>query len=162
MAILKILKTKSTFSDDLFLCQVSNGSAVRFPFKKFCTLVTMATVTILNFINPSKAISYYGGYSYKVSWSLRKGIKKKFKSPFFVYMATAAKFVKPIPIFWLISFHSMWMLFLSRFINFYLASNLLWSFLCFSLFFFSILAVSMAMAAILKKSTFTSTTSHGI
>jgi hypothetical protein len=31
-AILKILKTKSsTLSDDLFLCQVSKGSAVRFP-----------------------------------------------------------------------------------------------------------------------------------
>ena len=31
-AILKILKTKcTTLSDDLFLCQVSKGSAVRFP-----------------------------------------------------------------------------------------------------------------------------------
>ena len=30
-AILKILKTKSTtWSDDLFLCQISKGSAVRF------------------------------------------------------------------------------------------------------------------------------------
>jgi hypothetical protein len=28
----------------------------------------------------------------------------------------------------------MWMLFLSSFINFCLASNLLWSFLCFSFF----------------------------
>jgi hypothetical protein len=28
-----------------------------------------------------------------------KGIPKKFKSPFFVSMATAAKFVQPIPIF---------------------------------------------------------------
>jgi hypothetical protein len=50
-----ILKTKSTtLSDDLFLCQVSKGSAVRFEFKKFCTLVTMATVAILNFFNPQK------------------------------------------------------------------------------------------------------------
>ena len=32
MAILKILKTKSTtLSDDLFLCQVSKGSTVHFP-----------------------------------------------------------------------------------------------------------------------------------
>jgi hypothetical protein len=31
-AILKILKTKyTTMSDDLFLCQVSKGSVVRFP-----------------------------------------------------------------------------------------------------------------------------------
>jgi hypothetical protein len=49
-------------------------------------------------------------------------------------MATAAKFVQPIPIFW--------------------------AYLCFSLF--SILAVSIATAAILKKSTLKSTTSHGI
>ena len=39
-AILKILITKSTtLSDDLFLCQVSKGSAVRFEFNIFCTLV---------------------------------------------------------------------------------------------------------------------------
>jgi hypothetical protein len=47
-AILKILKTKSTtLSDDLFLCQVSKGSAVRSEFNPFCTLVTMKTVAIL-------------------------------------------------------------------------------------------------------------------
>jgi hypothetical protein len=35
-AILKILKTKSpTLSDDLFLCQVSKGSAVRSEFNIF-------------------------------------------------------------------------------------------------------------------------------
>ena len=40
-AILKILKTKSTtLSDNLFLCQVSKGSAVRFPLNIFSTLVT--------------------------------------------------------------------------------------------------------------------------
>ena len=37
--------------------------------------------------------------------------------------------------FWLISFHLMWMLLLSSFINFRSASNLLWSFLCFSIFY---------------------------
>ena len=67
-AILKILKTKSTtLSDDLFLCQVSNGSAVRFPFNIFCTLVTMATAAILNLFNPPKAATHYGRYSNKVS-----------------------------------------------------------------------------------------------
>jgi hypothetical protein len=30
-------------------------------------LVTMATATILNFFNPPKAATHYGGYSYKVS-----------------------------------------------------------------------------------------------
>ena len=34
-------------------------------WQPFCTLVTMATVTIL--INPPKAATHYGGYSYKVS-----------------------------------------------------------------------------------------------
>jgi hypothetical protein len=29
-----------------------------------------------------------------------KGIQKLFKSSFFVSMATAAKFIQPIPIFW--------------------------------------------------------------
>jgi hypothetical protein len=34
-----------------------------------------------------------------------KEIQIIFKSPFFVSMATAAKFAQPIPIVWLISFH---------------------------------------------------------
>jgi uncharacterized membrane protein len=55
VAILKILKTKSTtLSDDLFLCQVSKGSSARFEFNIFCTLVTMATAAILNLFNPQK------------------------------------------------------------------------------------------------------------
>ena len=55
-ASLKNLETKcTTLSDDLFLCQVSKGSAVRFPFNIFCTLVTMATAAILNLFNPPKA-----------------------------------------------------------------------------------------------------------
>ena len=36
-------------------------------FNIFSTLVAKATVTILNLFNPSKAATYYGGYSYKVS-----------------------------------------------------------------------------------------------
>ena len=35
-------------------------------YKMFCTFVTMATAAILNFCNPSKAATHYGGYSYKV------------------------------------------------------------------------------------------------
>jgi hypothetical protein len=41
-------------------------------------LVTMATAAILNFFNPSTAATHCGGYSYKVSWSLMKGIQKQF------------------------------------------------------------------------------------
>jgi hypothetical protein len=33
-------------------------------YKNFCTLVTMAMATILNFFQPSKAAAHYGGYSY--------------------------------------------------------------------------------------------------
>jgi hypothetical protein len=46
---------KCSESDDLFLCQVSKGSTVWSKYNIFCTLVTMATVAILNFVNPSKA-----------------------------------------------------------------------------------------------------------
>ena len=91
-AILKILKTKSTtLSDNLFLCQVSKGSVVRFEFNILCTLVTMATATILNFFNPPKAATHYGGYSYKLSWSLMKGIQNYFKSPLFCFHGNCSK-----------------------------------------------------------------------
>ena len=93
MAILKILIKKSTtLSDDLFLCQVSKGSAVRFEFNIFCTLVTMATVAILNFFNPQKLPH------------TTVDILTKFDErnpPFFASMATAAKFVQQIPIFFI-------------------------------------------------------------
>jgi hypothetical protein len=46
-----------------------------------------------------KAATHYGGYSYKASWSLMKGIQNIFNPPFFVSMATTAKLVQPIPIF---------------------------------------------------------------
>jgi hypothetical protein len=43
------------------LCEVGSE------FNIFCTLVTMATATILNLFNPPKAATHYSGYSYKVS-----------------------------------------------------------------------------------------------
>ena len=39
-------------------------------WRQFYTLVTMATAAILNFVNPSKAATYYGGYSYKVDHNM--------------------------------------------------------------------------------------------
>ena len=55
VAILKILKTKSTtLSDDLIWCQVSKGTSVRFKFNIFCTLVTMGTAAILNLFKPQQ------------------------------------------------------------------------------------------------------------
>jgi hypothetical protein len=57
--MLKILKTKSTtLSDDLFLCQVSKGSAVWDELKKFCTLVTMATAAILIFFSTHEKLPH--------------------------------------------------------------------------------------------------------
>jgi hypothetical protein len=43
------------------LCEVGSE------FNIFCTLVTMATASILNFFNTPKAATHYSGYSYKVS-----------------------------------------------------------------------------------------------
>jgi hypothetical protein len=107
-AILKIFKTKSTtLSDDLFLCQVSKGSPVRFEFNIFLTLVTMVTAAFMNLFQPLKSC-------HTVRWiflqSFMKFDERKpsiFVMPPFSSMATAEKFVQPIPIFffWLISFH---------------------------------------------------------
>jgi hypothetical protein len=51
----------------------------------------MATAAILNFFNPPKAATHYGGYSYKVSWSLMKGIHIFFKSPLFCFHGNCGK-----------------------------------------------------------------------
>jgi hypothetical protein len=54
-------------------------------------LVTMATAAILIFFNPSKAATHYGGYSYKVAWSLMKRIQKFSKSPLFCFHGNCGK-----------------------------------------------------------------------
>ena len=135
VAILKILKTKSTtLSDDLFLCQVLKRSAVGSEFNIVCTLVTMATAANLNFFQPAKSC-------HTIWWIFLQSFMKFdernpffFKSPFFVPWQLQQSLSNRFRFFWLITFHQMWMLFLSSFINFCLASNLLWSFLCFSIF----------------------------
>jgi hypothetical protein len=76
-------------------------------------------------------------------------------------MATAAKFVQPIPICFGLSRSTRY-----GCCSYQVSSISVWRVTCYDNFcvfqFFSILAVSMATAAILKKSTFKSTTSHGI
>ena len=100
VAILKILKAKSTtLSDDLFLCQVSKGSTVRFEFNIFCTLVTMVTVAILNLFNPQKLPHTTVDKPTKFHQVWWKESKIFLNPPFFVSMATVAKLVQPIPIF---------------------------------------------------------------
>jgi hypothetical protein len=124
-------------------------------------LVTMAMAAILNFFNPPKAATHYGGYSYKVSWSLMKGIQKMLKSPLFCFHGNCGKVCPTDSDFFG----------LSRSTRCGCCSNQVSSIsvrrvTCYDSFcifqFFSILAVSMATAAILKKSTLRSTTSHGI
>ena len=92
-------------------------------------------------------------------WS--KKSTTKINPPFFVSMATAAKFVQPIPIFFGLSRSTR-----CGCCSFQDSSIFVWRVTCYDHFcvfhFFSILAVSMAMAAILKKSTIKGTTSHGI
>jgi hypothetical protein len=86
-----------------------------------------------------------------------KGIQNKFKSPFLVSMAIAAKFVQPILIFlaYLITLDVD--VVRIKFHQFLFCYDHLCVF-----HFFSILAVSMATTAILEKSTLKGTTSHGI
>jgi hypothetical protein len=59
----------------------------------------MAMAAILNFFNPPHPPKS----CYTLRWiflqSFMKGIKKKLNPPCFVSMATAEKFVQPIPIF---------------------------------------------------------------
>ena len=81
-----------------------------------------------------KAATHYGGYSYKVWWSLMKGIHIFFNPPFLFPWQLRQNLSNWFRFFWLFSFQYMWMLFYSTFINFCSASNLLWSFLCFSIF----------------------------
>jgi hypothetical protein len=76
-------------------------------------------------------------------------------------MATAAKFVQPIPIFFGLTRSTR-----CGCCSYQVSSISVWQVTCYDHFcvnhFFSILAVSMAMAAILKKSTLKGTTSHDI
>jgi hypothetical protein len=67
------------------LCEVGSE------FNIFGTLVTMTTAAILNLFNPLTAATHYSGYSYKVSWSLMKGIQNCFKSPLLCFHGNCGK-----------------------------------------------------------------------
>jgi hypothetical protein len=102
-------------------------------FNIFCTLATMATAAILNFFNPP----------FLFLWQLRQSLSNRFQ--FFFYLSHSTR---------------------CGCCSYQVSSISVWRVTCYDNFcvfqFFSILAVSMATAAILKKSTFKSTTSHGI
>jgi hypothetical protein len=121
----------------------------------------MAMATILNFFNPPKAATHYGGYSYKVSWSLMKGIQNIFKSPLFCFHGNCGKVCPSDSEFFVLSRSTR-----RGCCSYQVSLISVWRLTCYDHFcvfqFFSILDVSMAMAAILKKITLKSTTSHGI
>jgi hypothetical protein len=62
-------------------------------------LDTMATAAILNFLNPTKLPHTTMDIPTKFHEVWWKESKTFLNPPFFVSMATAAKFVQPIPIF---------------------------------------------------------------
>jgi hypothetical protein len=121
----------------------------------------MATAAILNFCNPPIVATHYGGYSYKISWSLMKEIQKSFKSPLFGFHGSCSKVCPNDSDFFGLSRSTT-----CGCCSYQVSSISVWRVTCYDHFcvfqFFSILAVSMATAAILKKLTLTSTTSHGI
>ena len=94
-------------------------------WRPFCTLVTMVTAAILNFCNTSKSCLTLRWKFLQRFMKFDERNPKMFKSPFFVSMATAAKFVQPVPIFLAFLVPLDVDVFLSSFVNFGLASNLL-------------------------------------
>ena len=139
------------------MCQVSKGSAVRSEFKIFCTLVTMATAAILNLFNPKscstlrwiflqsfmKGINFFLIHPFLFPWQLRQSLSKRFR------------------LFLGLSHYTR-----CGCCSYQVSSISVRRVTCYDHFcvfqFFSILAVSMATAFILRKSTLKSTTSHGI
>jgi hypothetical protein len=93
--------------------------------------------------------------------SFMKEIPKKFKSPFFVSMATAAKFVQPIPIFFGLSRSTR-----CGCCSYQDSSISVWRVTCYDHFclfhFFSIWPFPWQWQPFWKKSTTKGTTSHGI
>ena len=108
-----------------------------------------------------KAATHYSGYSYKVSWSLIKGIQIVFKSLLFCFHDNCGKVCPTDSVFFGLS-HSTRCGCCSYQVSLISVRRVT----CYDHFFvfqfFSILAISMATAAILKKSNLNSTTSHGI
>jgi hypothetical protein len=51
----------------------------------------MATTAILDLFTTPTADTHYSGYSYKVSWSLMKGIQNYLKSPPFCFHGNCGK-----------------------------------------------------------------------
>ena len=125
----------------------------------FCTLVTMAMAAISNFFQPPtpKAATHYGGYSYKFSWSLMKGIQNLFKSPLFCFHGNCGKVCGTDSDLFGLSRSTR-----CGCCSYQVSSISVRRVTCYDHFciFFSILAVSMATAAILKIPKVVCTSTH--
>ena len=98
-------------------------------FKIFCTLVTMATAAILTFFTPSNPqdlphTTVDIPTKFHEAWWKESNFF--FNSPFLFPWQLRQSLFNWFQLCWLISFHLMWVLFLSSFINFCSASNPLW------------------------------------
>ena len=114
-----------------------------------------------NVFNPPKAVTHYSGYSYKVSWNLMKGIQFFNKSHLFCFHGNCGKVCPTDSDFFGLSRSTRCGCCSYQFSSISVRRVTCYDHFC-VFHFFSILAVSMATAAILKKSTITGTTSHGI
>ena len=95
---------------------------------RFCTLVTMATAAILIFFQPPKSCHTLRWIFLQSFMKFDERIPKKIKNlipPFLFPWQLRQNLSNQFRFFWLISFHQMGMMFLSSFINFCSASNLL-------------------------------------
>ena len=113
-------------------------------------LVTMITAAILNFFQPHKSCHTLRWVFLQSFMKFDERNPKSFLNPpFFLSVATAAKFVQPIPIFFGLSRYTR-----CGCCSCQVSSISAWGVTCYDHFcvfqFFSILAVSMATVAILK------------
>ena len=132
-------------------------------FNIFCTLVTMATAAIFNFFNPPPPKSCH-----TLRWIFLQSFMKfdernpkQILIPHFCFHGNCGKVCPTDSDFFGLSRSTR-----CGCCSYQVSSISVWRVTCYDHFcvfqFFSILAVSMATEAILKKSTLKSTTSHGI
>ena len=88
-----------TWNITVIICEVWSE------FNIFCTLVTMETAAILIFYHALIAAKHYGGYSYKVSWSLMRGIHIFLNPPFLFPWQLQQRLSNRFWFVWLFSFH---------------------------------------------------------
>ena len=112
-----------------------------------------------DFFQSPKAATHYGGYSYKVSWSLMKGIQNYFKSPLFCFHGNSGKVCPTDSDFFCLSRSTR-----CGCCSYQISSISVRRITCYDHFcvfqFLNIFAISMATAAILKIQRVVCTSTH--